>query len=87
MEILNIGFPSEYLSIVVKEKGCLSRPEISEYCSKFCVAYNILCVPNLTNRKMGMQIMVWVMVLFLLKQVSICDYELGIHQKVVWEIM
>ena len=32
MEILNISFPSEYLSMDVKEKGGLSRPEISEYC-------------------------------------------------------
>ena len=26
------SFPSEYLLMGVKEKGCLSRPEISEYC-------------------------------------------------------
>ncbi len=31
-DILNISFPSEYLSMDVKEKGWLSRPEISEYC-------------------------------------------------------
>ncbi len=34
-EILNISFPSEYLSTGVKEKGCLSRPEISEYCFNY----------------------------------------------------
>ncbi len=34
MEILNISFPSEYLSMGVKEKRCLSQPEISEYCFK-----------------------------------------------------
>ncbi len=29
-------YPSEYLSMGVKEKGCLSQPEISEYCLKIC---------------------------------------------------
>ncbi len=31
---LNTSFTSEYLSMGDKEKGCLSRPEISEYCFK-----------------------------------------------------
>ncbi len=38
----HLTFPSEYLSIGVKEKGCSSRPEISEYCFNFKIQSSMI---------------------------------------------